>query len=122
MDTILVLYHESETKSMIEYALLLSFATWRTTSLLYIESSFEWLRKMIGVNDDEATGSRSVPDNMIGALWSCFWCLSLAISFALSAITFILTDLNIFEALVVWLASAAGALVLDVRFFARLRG
>lgn len=107
---------------MISWALLLSFATWRVTSLLYIESPFGWLRKIVGINDDEATGSRSVPDNMIGVLWSCFWCLSLVVSFAFATITFTLTDLNIFEALIVWLASAAGALVLDVRFFARLRG
>ena len=107
---------------MIAYVLILSFVTWRVTSLLYIEAPFAWLRRWLGVSDDAETGARIVPANIIGALFDCFWCLSLVVALAFAVITYILTDLNIYEAFLVWLASAAGALVLDVRYFARLRG
>jgi len=107
---------------VIEWTLVLSFATWRVTSLLYVESSFVWLRKWIGIVEDEATGAVSYPCNLLGELWECFWCLSLVVALMLAVSAYILTDLNVLEALVVWLASAAGALVLDVRYFARLRG
>ena len=107
---------------MITWAVLLAFATWRVSSLLYIESPFDWLRKWLHVEDDLATGARTVPDNAIGALFDCFWCMSLVVAFVFAVVTYILTDLGLYEALVVWLASAGGALVLDVRYFARLRG
>jgi len=107
---------------VIAYALILSFVTWRVTSLLYVESPFAWLRTWLGMEESKATGAITYPCNAIGNLWSCFWCLSLVVAFAFAIITYILTNLNIYEALLVWLASAAGALVLDVRFFARLRG
>ena len=107
---------------MIAYALILSFATWRVTSLLYVESPFAWLRAWLGMKESVATGTIMYPCNAIGDLWSCFWCLSLVVAFALTVATYAFTDLELFEALIVWLASAAGALVLDVRFFARLRG
>jgi hypothetical protein len=107
---------------MIKWALILAFATWRVTSLLYIEAPFAWLRKWIGIFEDDETGTMSYPCNLLGEIWECFWCLSLVVSFVLVLFCYILTDLNIFEALVVWLASAGGALVLDVRYFARLRG
>ena len=107
---------------MLVYALILSFATWIVSSLLYIESPFVWLRKLLHVDDDEATGARTVPANVIGALFDCFWCMSLVVAFVFAGLTFILTDLNIYEAVLVWLASATGARVLDVRYFARLRG
>lgn len=107
---------------MIAWALLLSFATWRVSSLLYAESPFLWLRDWIGVEEDIELGARTVPHNIIGELFDCFWCLSLVVAFCFAVVTFIFTDLNIYEALVVWLASAGGALVLDVRYFARLRG
>jgi hypothetical protein len=107
---------------VITWATILSFATWRITSLLYVESSFAWLRKAIGIVEDETTGAMSYPCNWLGELWECFWCLSLLVAFVLAVIVYVLTDLNVFEAFLVWLASAAGALVLDVRYFARLRG
>lgn len=107
---------------MTVWALLLAFATWRVTSLLYIEEPFAWLRKRIGIVEDEATGARSYPCNVLGEVFECFWCLSLVVSFLLAAVTWRVVGLGIYEALIVWLASAAGALVLDVRYFARLRG
>lgn len=107
---------------MLEWSLILSFATWRVTSLLFVESPFEWLRSLLRIEDDEATGARTVPDNIIGALFDCFRCLSLVVSLCFAVAVYVLTDFNVFEALVIWLASAAGALVLDVRYFARLRG
>ena len=106
---------------MIHWAILLSFATWRVTSLLYIEAPFTWLRKLIGIVEDETTKTMSYPCSLLGEIWECFWCLSLLVALVFAAITYALTDLNIYEALVVWFASAAGALVLDVRYFARLR-
>jgi hypothetical protein len=107
---------------VIAYALILSFVTWRVTSLLYIEEPFAWLRRMLGVSDDAETGARIVPANIGGALFDCFWCLSLVVAFVFAAATWALSDLTLYEAFLAWLASAAGALVLDVRYFARLRG
>ena len=107
---------------MNSWALILSFATWRVTSLLYIEAPFAWLRAWLGMEENRATGAITYPCNVIGDLWSCFWCLSLVVAFVFTVATYAFTDLELFEALIVWLASAAGALVLDVRFFARLRG
>jgi len=107
---------------VIEWTFVLSFATWRVTSLLYVETSFAWLRMWIGIREDETTGAVSYPCNWLGELWECFWCLSLVVAFVLAVSVYASTDLNVLEALAVWLASAAGALVLDVRYFARLRG
>ena len=84
---------------MIAWSILLAFATWRVSSLLYIESPFDWLRKWLHVEDDMATGARTVPDNVIGALFDCFWCMSLVVAFVFAVVTYILTDLNIYEAL-----------------------
>jgi hypothetical protein len=107
---------------VIEWAFLLAFATWRVTSLLHFEKPFGWLRNLLGIEYDEETKTMAYPCNLIGEIWECFWCLSLVVSFVLVLFCYIFTDLNIFEALIVWLASAGGALCLDVRFFARLRG
>lgn len=107
---------------MIAWFVLLSFATWRVSSLLYTEAPFQWLRDRLGVEEDIELGARIVPHNVIGALFDCFWCMSLVVAFVLCVPVYAFTDLNILEALAVWLASAAGALVLDVRYFARLRG
>lgn len=107
---------------MIGKVVILSFVTWRITSLLYIESSFTWLRKWIGIVEDEATGAMSYPCTLLGEIWECFWCLSLVVALVLAVSAYVLMDLNVYEAILVWLASSTGALVLDVRYFARLRG
>ena len=106
---------------MLEWALILSFATWRITSLLFIESPFSWLRKLLGIQEDEFTETLSYPDNIIGKTFQCFWCLTLIVALALLALVYVFTTLNIFEAIMLWLAASAGAIVIDIRFFARYR-
>ena len=106
---------------LIPYALILSFVVWRITSLLYIESPFLWLRDRIGVEEDIELGCRTVPHNLIGALFDCFWCMAMVIAFVLAVITGILYGLHLYDTFLLWLASSAGALMIDVRYFARLR-
>jgi hypothetical protein len=107
---------------VIAWALVLSFVTWRITSLLYVESPFLWLREALGVEDDTGTGARTVPRGIVGALFDCFWCMALVVAFVAAGIVYAAGELTPLEAIAVWLASSAGALVLDVRYFARLRG
>jgi hypothetical protein len=44
------------------------------------------------------------------------------VAFVAAGIVYAAGELTPLEAFAVWLASSAGALVLDVRYFARLRG
>lgn len=107
---------------MLNWFIILAFTTWRVTSLLYMESPMAWLRKLLGMHEDGETDTISYPDGAIGDWFSCFWCLTLVVAFALSVSVYIFTTVNIFEAFMLWLASSAGAIVIDARFFARYRG
>lgn len=107
---------------IVSWAIILAFASWRVTSLLFSESPMAWFRKLLGMHEDDATNTISYPDGAIGDWFGCFWCLSLIVSLALSALVYIFTPINIFEAFMLWLASSAGAIIIDARFFARYRG
>lgn len=94
-----------------ELALLLSLATWRVTSLLYDESAFGWLRKRLGI--EETGGVTRYPDNFLGDLWGCFWCLSLVVAGIAAAAMTPLAHLPAWRGVLLWLAAAAGAVVVE---------
>lgn len=50
--------------------LLLSLVCYRITSIVHHERIAEPLRRLIGYD------GLSYPDNFLGSLFSCFWCLS----------------------------------------------
>jgi len=103
------------------WAFLLSLATWRLTALLYVEDAFRWLRKRLGIG--EVGGVMTYPPNWIGALWGCFWCLSLVVALVLSAATAIVGGtspalggkMGVWSWFVLWQSSAAGALWIEKR-------
>lgn len=52
-------------------------ATWRLTSILHEEAIAAPVRKAIGIYEtDEEQPFWIYPDNFIGKLFYCFWCLS----------------------------------------------
>lgn len=59
--------------------LLCGFATWSVASLLHTEDAFEWLRKWIGIKNDESGYPSIYPDTFWGKTFNCFWCLSLVV-------------------------------------------
>ena len=94
--------------------ILIAFSTWRIASLLYGEKFFAWLRKLIGIVeiDHELLG---YPDNLIGSIWECFWCLSLIMSIILSTIVSIVNDISFLNWFILSFSSAAGALWIEKR-------
>lgn len=99
--------------SLICWMFLLALATWRITALLYVEDVFGWLRKALGIV--ELDGEPIYPDNWIGDLWGCFWCLSLVVALILSTATAVVGEMEVWSWFVLWLSSAAGALWVEKR-------
>lgn len=48
--------------------------------MLYSEQMFDGLRKRLGIIGNE-DGPCMYPDNLVGKIFECFWCLSLVVSF-----------------------------------------
>jgi len=96
---------------VLELAVLLSLVTWRVTSLLYDESLFGWLRRRLGI--EEVDGILHYPDNLLGEIWACFWCLSLVVALAVAAVIVPLTWFRAWLIGPMWLASAAGAVMVE---------
>lgn len=75
---------------------------------------FDWLRRRLGIDqtsDDWETWL--YPAGIIGELWSCFWCLSLLVAAMVAIVAVVLGFASIREWLPLWLASAAGAIMVD---------
>ena len=96
---------------MLELAALLSLVTWRVTSLLYDESAFNWLRRWLKI--EEVDGAFLYPDKGLGKMWSCFWCLSLIVALVVAAVIVPLTWFRAWLIGPMWLASAAGAVMVE---------
>lgn len=99
--------------------LLLSAVIWRVSSLLHSESPLDWLRKWLGVKqntDDPYTWFW--PSGFIGDTLSCFWCTSLYIALLASAILTVSGYTGIIQGVILWLSSAAGAIMVE-RFIGR---
>ena len=102
--------------------LLLSFATWRVSSLLYDEAGpwnvFIWLRERLGIEHDDG-----VP--VIYPKWAeileCFWCITVWVSFGLVILTALLRGLSPWDTILLWLASSGGAILIEVGWMRRVR-
>jgi len=93
---------------------LIAFSTWRITSLLYGEKIFTWLRKRIGIIEEDHM-LVGYPDGFLGSLWKCFWCLSLVVSIILSTIVSIVNGFSLLNWFILFTSSAAGALWVEKR-------
>lgn len=56
-----------------------TLAVWRITNIIYDEKIFEGLRNRL--KKEIVEGVWVYPDTFIGDLFSCFWCLSVWVSF-----------------------------------------
>ena len=102
---------------------LIAAATWRLSSLINSEAPFNWVRIHIfrvQQNDSTDTDTWFWPNNIIGSTLSCFWCLSLFISFLFSVGLTISLRTGIIMGAIVWLASATVAIMIE-RFIGRSR-
>jgi len=62
-------------------------AAWRLTNILHWEGIAKPIRRLFGIKDvmvEDEDGNKETkfvyPDNFLGKLWSCFWCLSVWVS------------------------------------------
>jgi len=89
---------------------LCGLASWRITSLLHTEDAFEWLRKWIGIRNDEQGYPAVYPDTLLGAVFHCFWCLTLVTAAPVVIVVAVMNEMNPATALLVWLASSTIAI------------
>lgn len=93
---------------------VLPFVTWRVTSLLFDESPFDWLRKILKIDQSEEDSYKwAYPETSIAQTFSCFWCLSLWVSLLFSIILTITSDADIMQCVMLWLSGSAGAIVVE---------
>lgn len=92
---------------------LSGLATWRLTSLLHTEDAFGWLRKWIGIQHDEERHPIIYPDSILGNLFHCFWCLSLAAGWLVVFPVVLVGRINLIYGLLLWLGSSAFAIWLE---------
>lgn len=94
--------------------LVLSFLcgliTWRIASLLHTEDAFEWLRDGIGIGEDEHGYPAVYPDNVLGKIFDCFWCLSTVVALPVALILTWWAGEHLAWALPVWLAASTVAI------------
>jgi hypothetical protein len=57
-------------------ALIVALATWRLTSIIHREGIARFVRRLAGGKWDSTLEVTEYPDNFVGELFSCFWCLS----------------------------------------------
>lgn len=113
-----------ESAMNIATVLILSLATWRLASLLYDEAGpwqlFNRVRGLFGIKHDD-DGPVSYPSTFFGDVFQCFWCVSLYT--AAMVIIFAATSmrLNWQEWILLWLATATGAIVIEQRFTRRYK-
>lgn len=81
--------------------------------MLHTEDVFEWLRKWIGIENDEKDYPVIYPDTILGDWFQCFWCLSLAVSFPLTAVGVLAAETPVVWMLPIWLAASAIAIWLE---------
>ena len=98
---------------LLALSVLLGLATWRLASLLHTEDTFEWLRKRIGISNDEQGFPTMYPDSFWGGIFSCFWCLATVVALPLALLGGALARQNPLWWPVLWLASSAVAIWLE---------
>ncbi len=98
-------------------AFVLSLAAWRLTSLLHSEGGpfevFVRFRALLGVVHGEDGEPVGYPENFIGGLFECFWCLSMWVALPLAVACGWAAGLAAWTWPVLWLASAAGAIWME---------
>ena len=92
---------------------LSALATWRLSSLLHTEDAFEWLRKWIGIQNDENGYPCQYPATFWGNVWNCFWCLSLVTAVLITVPIALVSQIHVVWAVAFWLGSSAGAIWLE---------
>lgn len=74
--------------------IIAGLATWRIASIVQREKVFAWFRKLLGIKvlgmDEDGFEITSYPDNVIGDLFSCFWCVSVWAAVAVGVIWYFL--------------------------------
>jgi len=98
---------------LLALSLLLGLATWRLTSLLHTEDTFEWLRKRIGIEHDEEGWPVVYPDTESGKAFHCFWCLTVPLACGFTAFVGLLMALAAWTWPIIALASSAVAIWLE---------
>ncbi len=99
---------------MIGELLLCGLATWRLASLLHTEDAFEWLRRWIGIGNDEEGYPAIYPDTFWGQkVFKCFWCLTLVVALPITVLVVSFMKLSYVEHILLWLGSSAFAIWLE---------
>ena len=96
--------------TLLTLSIVCGLATWRLSSLLHTEDAFEWLRKWIGIENDEEGYPAIYPETFWGNVFDCFWCLSLVVSVPVTALIVVLAGIRWPWGLPVGLAASTVAL------------
>ena len=99
--------------TLLTLSILCGLATWRLTSLLHTEDAFEWLRKWIGIENNEEDYPTIYPLTFWGGLFSCFWCLSLVTALPITVCIVSIGGVPWPLAPFFWMASSAIAVWLE---------
>jgi len=91
-------------------SLLCGLVAWRVASLLHTEDAFEWLRRWIGIDNDEDGYPAIYPETTCGKLFSCFWCLSTVVAFPITAAAAWGAEMHPAWAFFVWMAASTVAI------------
>lgn len=97
----------------VTWILLCGLATWRFASLLHTEDAFEWLRKWIGIGNDEKGYPAVYPETLWGKVFHCFWCLTMAAGLVVVLPVALWERMNLIWTLLLWLSSSAFAIWME---------
>ncbi len=89
---------------------LCGLSAWRLASLLHTEDAFEWLRKWIGIENDEQGYPAIYPGTLLGDVFHCFWCLSLVTAAPVTIVVAVMSEMHWLLALLLWLAASTVAI------------
>jgi hypothetical protein len=91
-------------------SILCGFTSWRIASLLHTEDIFERLRRWIGIDNNEDGYPAIYPDNTLGKIFNCFWCLSTIVALPITALLIWWAAVDWVWALPVWLSASTIAI------------
>ena len=99
--------------ALLTLTLLCGLATWRLSSLLHTEDLFEWLRKWIGIENDDNGLPVLYPDTLWGKIFDCFWCLSLVAAIPIVTLATAWAGLDFIWGLLIWPASSTVSIYIE---------
>ena len=91
-------------------SILCGFTSWRVASLLHTEDIFERLRRWIGIDNNEDGYPAIYPDNTLGEIFSCFWCLSTVVALPITAAAAWWAEIHPAWVFFVWMAASTVAI------------